>query len=392
MATPEIASGRRVPRRFLAVLSAALLSTIIIVTGTIFFLSKGLPEESAETLQFPASGFNFAFGSGNPSGDIMRVEHFADGYALLSSGPVSIQADEYRVLGYAWLPTDMPEETAFFWRRADDPQNVLRTDITVPGTQLIDLSTELQWSGEIVEFGFLLAGENGKPVEVGPVSLIPDSLNNRLQLAWKAWVSFEEWSQQSINFLHGGDDRQILALPLLVVAWLILSLLFIWLFQLYRSNSGPGKLPIIAVMLFLLAWMFLDVRWATNNLKQIQLSLATQWQASEQQRLGNGLDGDLYQYVLRLKSSVLATENARILIIGEKDAVYYQLRAKYHLLPHSAHVASRFPKNVKPETLDFVIFFGEPASIIQVPGWNQSWQLSLIQVDRGEWGGVYRVK
>lgn len=380
-------------RRLSTLLVPVLLATVLVILGVFLFLSKGLPEESAETLHYPAAGLGFAFGSGSPSGDIMRVEQFSDGYALVTSGRVSIQAEKFRVVNYSWLPPQVPQEAAFFWRRVDDPQNVSRIDLTAPGTQFMDLSTKPQWSGEIIEFGFLLAGENGKPVEVGAVSLIPDSMTIRLQLTWNAWTSFEEWSQQSINFLNGAGNRQILALPLLVATWLILILLFIWVFQLFRSEAQPGKLPKMATMLFLLAWMLLDIRWVTNNLEQAKLSLTKRWQASEPQRLSNGLDGDLYQYVQRLKSSVLGDQSARILIIGDGSAAdYYLLRTKYHLLPHSAHVTGHFAKELKPETLDFVIFFGEPASIVKVRGWNQSWQRSLSLVDRGEWGEVYRIK
>jgi len=388
MVTTDMTSRKQVS----SVAAPLLLATILVIVGTVFFLSKGLPEESAETLQYPVSGFNFAFGGGSPSGDIMRVQQFSDGYALLTNGSVSIQAEKYRVLEFSWQPSQLPEEAAFFWRRADYPNIVSRTDITAPGNQLIDLSTVPQWSGEIIEFGFLLAGEYGKPVEVGAVSLIPDSLGMRLQLSWKAWTSFEAWSQQSINFLNGGDYRPVVALPLVVASWLILSVLIIWIFQFFSSESRAGKLPMMATLLFLLAWMLLDIRWVTNNLEQTRLSLTTQWKSTEQQRLESGLDGEVYQYVQRLKASVLGTQKARILIIGEKDGAYFQLRAKYHLLPHSAHVVSRFPKKLKPANLDYVMFFGEPASIVKVQGWNPSWQRSLTLADRGAWGAVYRVE
>lgn len=378
--------------RLSTILVSVLLATIFVTLGTVLFLSKALPGKETEALHYPANGFGFAFGSGKPAGEIMRVQQFSDGYALLTKGPVSIQAEEYRVLAFAWQPFQLPEEAAFFWRRADDPENVSRTEITASGAQLIDLSTIPQWSGEIIEFGFLLAGEYGKPVEVGAVSLIPDSLGMRLRLSWKAWTSFEAWSQQSINFLNGGDYRPVVAFPLVVATWLALSLLFIWAFQFFRSELYPGKLPMMATLFFVLAWMLLDIRWAVNNLEQIRLSLATQWQSSEHQRLESGLDGEVYQYVQRLKASVLGAQKARILIIGDKDGAYYQLRAKYHLLPHSAHVVSRFPNNLKPENIDFVMFFGDPASIAKVQGWNPSWQHSLTLADRGAWGAVYRVR
>ena len=393
MKTRKQARGKRDPRRFFLLITAALLAAILVASGTLIYLSGSLPEKTGDTFQQPAAGFNFAFGSGNPSGDLMLVDQFADGYALLSSGRVNIQADNYRVLSYTWVPPQMLQEAAFFWRRAVDPQNVTRTDITIPGNRLIDLSAEPEWQGEVIEFGFLLAGDNGKAVEIGEVSLIPDSLNIRLQLAWKAWITFEEWSQQSINFLHGGDFRQVVALPLLVVAWLVLTLLFMWLFQRFETNRESRSMLTIAVMLFLVSWMLLDIRWATNNLKQISLSLDSYLQKDEQQRLSSALDGEIYQYVQRLKSTLLGNQNARILIVGDENAIdYYTSRAKYHLLPHSAHVTGRFAKELAPENIDFVLFFGDPANIVNMPGWNRGWQMALAKIDSGKWGAVFRVK
>ncbi|RLA51203.1 MAG: hypothetical protein DRQ98_11825, partial [Gammaproteobacteria bacterium] len=82
-----------------------------------------------------------------------------------------------------------------------------------------------------------------------------------------------------------------------------------------------------------------------------------------------------------------------ILILGDENAIdYYLLRAKYHLLPHSVNVVGRLPKKLVPENLNFVIFFGQPAGITKVRGWKPSWQKSLVQVDQGEWGVVYRVE
>ena len=389
MAAPESTRRSGAPPRLSALVTAAILAIITVVTGTIIFLTKDLPKESANTLQYPATELKFAFGSGSSSQDMMQVNEFANGYALLTSGPVSIQATNQRVLRYTWLPPQMPQEAAFFWRVADDPQNVLRTEITARGTHLIDLSTEPKWQGEITEIGFLVAGDNGEPVQVGETTLLPDSLKIRLHLAWRAWVSFEEWSQQSINFLYGGDYRQVIALPLLVTLWLFFTLFILWLFQRFGKGIGSRQPLMIAGMLYLLAWVLLDLRWTSNNIRQVQVSLG---QTNEQQRLSSDLDGEIYQYVQRLKSTVLGSQNARILIIGDESAIdYYLLRAKYHLLPHSVNVAGNFAKELAPKSLDFVIFFGQPTSITKVPGWNKTWQQSLVKVDSGNWGAVYRI-
>jgi len=374
-------------------LISALLAVLVVVAGTVAFLSKGLPDQSGETLKYPATNLKFAFGSGHPAADRMLVDEFANGYALLSSGPVSIQAGQQRVLSYTWLPPKMPQEAAFFWRRSSDAQNVLKTEITAAGTHFIDLATEPDWQGEITEFGFLIAGVNGEAVEIGETILIPDSLDTRLQLSWRAWMTFEEWSQQSINFIQGGDYRQIVSLPLLVTSWLLITILLFWLFTRFGKTIGTRQLLITAGLISLLTWVLLDIRWSANNLRQIRLSFHMQSQTADQQRASIDLDGKIYQYIQRLKSEVLGEQPVRILILGDENAIdYYLLRAKYHLLPHSVNVTGRLAKELAPESLDFVIFFGQPGGITKARGWNPSWQKSLVQIDQGEWGVVYRVE
>jgi hypothetical protein len=381
-------SKRNINSIMRAVISA-LLSAALVIAGTILYLGKDLSEFNVPSYKFPASEFAFTLGSGHPEAELAVIDNRANGYALLSSGPVRVQADNFRALRYNWRVAHRNKEAAFFWRQKNSINTVSRTEIRNSGNRILDLSTQANWYGEIVEFGFLVGDET---IAIGPMALEPDSLQLRLQMMWQGWTTFEEWSQQSVHFLQGGDYDQIISLPPLVTAWLFLTIILTWLAFRLGGNDFSRVLVTSTVVFFLIAWMILDIRWTANNLKQVRLSLETQWQADEEQRSRIDLDGDLYQYVQQLKFSVLGAQNARILIIGEKDAAYYQLRAKYHLLPHSVHVASRFPNNLKPENLDFVMFFGEPSSIANVRGWNKSWQRSLTLADRGAWGAVYRVK
>ena len=92
---------------------AALLSLAVVVTAMVIFLSRDLPGVSTEPLSYPATDFKLVFGTGHPNEERMVVDGFANGYALLSSGPLSIQADAFRILRYTWLPPEMPQEAAF---------------------------------------------------------------------------------------------------------------------------------------------------------------------------------------------------------------------------------------------------------------------------------------
>ena len=141
-------------------------------------------------------------------------------------------------------------------------------------------------------------------------------------------------------------------------------------------------------VLFLAAWMLLDIRWTINSFRQARVMLQT----LSQTPLNSNLDGEIQQYVQRLKADILGNKPARILIIGDESAIdYYLLRAKYHLLPHSVDVAGHFNKELSPQSLNFVIFFGPPGGIAKVPGWSPSWRKALLEVDRTDLGVVYRV-
>jgi hypothetical protein len=380
------------PEKTLLTLFAAILLALSLVSlTTVIFLSKDLPKQTTETLDYPTSKFTFAFGSGQQGDKNMLVDEFDNGYALLSSGPVSINAGDHHILRYTWLPSQWPREAAFFWRRSADAQNVIRTEIATPGARLIDLSVEPDWRGEITEFGFLVAGENGETIEIGSALLLPESLKTRLQLTWQAWTTFEGWSQQSINFIYGGDVRQIVSLPLFISGCLFTTLLLLWVFSRFGSIISSRQFFTIAGLVLLSAWMVLDIRWSANNLRQIQLSYQKQWPNENQQGHSTELDADLQRYIDRLKNEVLGDKPARILILGDENAAdYYLLRAKYHLLPHSIDVSRNIPEKLLPESLDFIIFFGQPAGITKVHGWNPGWKNVLTDIDHGDWGVVYR--
>ncbi len=379
-------------QKFAQILISALFAMALVLAATFVFLAKGLPDETVDPLKHPSLKFNFGFGSGKISEDQILINKFANGYALLTSGPMSIQANSFRVLRFTWRPVDPVQEAAFFWRRNDDPENVIRTDITTPGFNLKDLTTETDWRGEITEFGFLIAAKPGETVKIGKISLESDSLRNRLQLTWHAWTVFEEWSQKSINFLNGGGSHQLVSLSVLVIAWLIVTISLLCLLSMFDKKIDLRQIAVASSILFLAGWILLDFRWTSNNLQQIQRSLQSHMRADDQQNLNTTLVGEIYHYAERLKSDILGDKAARILIIGDENVVdYYMLRAKYHLLPHSVNIARQFSRQAVANPLDFVLFFGQPGEIINVPGWNQGWQQALSEVESGDWGVVYRV-
>jgi hypothetical protein len=249
-------------------LLAALVSALIVISGTLVFLSRELPEEAADPVLIEAVKLKFVMGSGRPQGQQMLVEDFKDGYALLSSGPVSIQAEKHRLLTVNWDPLDNEDVPKFFWRRKSDPQNVLQIPIFNPGTEVIRLWLNPDWRGEISEFGFLFPSREGSAIALGPSTLDSDNLISHLRLVWRSWTTFEPWSMKSVNFITGGGVDPAVPLPAVLAAWFVLSLLILSLSAMLTGNPDLRNLILSSVIFFLTAWILLDLRWATNNIRR----------------------------------------------------------------------------------------------------------------------------
>jgi len=369
---------------------ATLVAALLVIAGSIGQLAWDLPKDPATARYFAAPELNFVMGAGDADGDRVTVDQFSDGYALLSSGPISLHAQDYRFVLLAFESPLGGSVPIFFWRSSDAPGELVRLPVREQGPVLIDLSGQPGWRGEISEFGFLFE-EAGTAYSVGPVALEPDRLGLRLQLTWGSWTAFERWSQKSINFLQGGQPEQPLRLPLILTAWLALTMILNWLFS-RRLGGDPARLWAGAAVVFLAAWMVLDVRWTANSIRQAGQTLETYGSASDDERLGRGPDGIVYGLISRLKADVLPLEPARILIVGDEQALeYYLQRAKYHLLPHSVYATRRFPTNPQPSSLDYVIFLGQADGMRGIRGWGPSWEVSLRLVDRSELAQVFAV-
>jgi hypothetical protein len=356
------------------------------------WLASDLPEQSGNPRQFAAEDFTVVMGSGRPENGRIIIEEFANGHALLSSGPISVPAQQYRVVRVLLDLTEKSMTATLFWRRSDAAGDLTQRKIGESGQVVIDLAGDPDWRGQVSEFGLLLQTDDEAPISVGAASLEPDSLALRLELTWRGWTAFEGWTQKSINFLQGGRANPSVPLPLVVMAWAAATLLITWLVEVVRRTARSRKMVWPAVLILLAGWMALDVRWTANSLRQSHRMLAN-WNLDENQRLERGLDGSVFREMKRLKDEVLSRQISRVLLVGDETAIDYMLlRAKYHLLPHSTHVTRRLSAGLKAENLDYVIFLGSPGGIRTVSGWAPELLEELKPVDVRELSTVYEVR
>jgi len=383
----------RSPLNLLRLMTAALIAAVIVAAGTVAYLSGGLPPDTAGVEQFPAAAFEFRLGSGAPAGDRMIIDAFSDGYALLSSGPVKLSATHYRFLRLRLDREENAEVPTLFWRRGQTPDALNQLDITDTGTVLIDLSATPDWSGEIVEFGFLFreAGTEAATL-IGPVTFEPDSLIERLHLTWTGWTALEVWSQKSVNFLHGGKPVQPVRLPVLLVFWIAVTLVGFWTLERLYGSPDCRRLLLGAAVVYAVAWTVLDLRWTVNSVRQSAHTLEKYRGASEDQKLALGLDRHIYRFVSRLKTNVLPDKPTRILITASENALdYYLLRSKYHLLPHSTYVSRTLPATLDASSLDYLIYFGSAHELESMDRWAEHWAPYVRLVDQEEDAVVFQL-
>ena len=313
------------------------------------------------------------------------ADGFQDGIILLSSGPVSINANAQKLLrldlqidkNLAW-----PEEApAFYWRRKGMESVVSR--VTLDGAPLVDLSVSKDWKGVITEVGFLFLEHGGEPAKLGEVSLEGRSFASSIRLLPVEWFEFEPWSQRSGNFLFGGAPGQKPSLTLLLVAWAALAILILAVAG--RKTSAQTVSAIACLFLFL--WMLADLRWTANRARQMGLSLESLTSQTVEERISASELGKFYPWVSRVRGEFIGPDPARVLLVLDPaQNKYFGLRSKYQLLPHSVNVVKGLDESMLNRGVDYVIFLGQfGAGISEQPSREEILQRAMALPVADEW-------
>ena len=344
--------------------AAPLLSLLLAVTGVMLWLSEN-NNESQRSIQ---PELQFVMGAGAREGPEIRIDRYQQGFALLSSGAVDLNAAAYPFLDIELTSArfeDPDLAPAFFWRQAASPDVVHRQ--TLEGNGLLSLAGNKSWSGAISEFGLLIPQIEDASPGIRQFALETATLPNRWERAWRGWLAYEPWSLRSINFIWGGADQQELWLPPLVLIWALLT----WL--LWFAMRGIPKQQGLAMgaMVWLAAWMVLDLRWTANGARQLVRTALPAWSMNDRERLASAPDGPISDMLDALGQPDHASNFQRVLVVGDAyDFVYFLQRAKYHLLPHSGRVVDKLDRRFLETDLDYVIFIGDYAG---GKSWAETW-------------------
>ena len=376
-----------------AIAAAALGSALLVAGGLVLATWRTLPGAASEPLSFSPMQLRFALGSGSQGPDELTISGFANGFALVTTGPVEVDAGALSLLRYSTASGDGQPPAAFFWRPAGNPNDVVRLDLPAAEGRL-DLSTAAGWGGRVIELGFLFPQPDGGTARLGSFSLEAPGLASSLGSMAEGWFRFEPWTQKSVNFLYGGERGPDWPLPVVLAIWLLLAAILMWL----PARRLPGFWPMSLGVLALSAWMVLDVRWTVNSYRLAYGTVEDFSGRSEHERLLAGLDGALYGYIDQIKQQHLGDEPARILLVhsGEGSIDFLAKRARYHLLPHSVMLSDRLGEQHVRDELAYVLFVDNFAGLTrqQIFGrlpMHDAWRARLTPVSASALGLLFSV-
>jgi hypothetical protein len=338
----------------LAVPSVAVVVLMLIVGCVAVEMGWLGPQDGSDRLRADSKG---------PLASVGRGQLGKDGYLLeISPGGTTAVAAWTRVPpGFAALslvrcdcvPRRADAGLYVLWRRADHPDKtfIARIEHELGETQLLDLSGNPDWTGEIIGIAVALRGYPGDVVLIRGIDVQKNTVGNRLSTEIRGWVTFRPWDGQSINLtIIGARDRAVSPVLLMAIAiglgWLAAS----------RIRPPRSVATLVVVSIVLIGWVGLDVRWQLDLLAKYRATMEQFGGGPIEERWRRGPDGDIYALAAAVKREIRDPAQ-RVFVFG--DEPYSRGRAAYHLLPLMVHydpVAGALPSAqfIRPGDLIFL--------------------------------------
>jgi hypothetical protein len=289
---------------------------------------------AAERKTYDARSLAVAVGHGALDGDALVVTPGdASGTIIVTVG-VALRAADYR--GIAWNVTGLPAgtEARLLWRSEFTPGRTFTLEIPVEADRLAPVvaSRDPNWIGPLNGLAVALRVPTGESVRIAGVTADPMTLSSQIAGRIRDWTTFEAWSGASINTVVGGDDLQELPLPaLLGLAVLLSTAAAVALARWYPHWTGSA-LPMALALMFVAAWLVLDVRWQWNLARQVVVTARTYAGLDWRAKHVAAEDGPLFEFIEKVRAKLPVTP-ARVFMVA--DAHYFRGRGAYHLYPHN---------------------------------------------------------
>ncbi len=162
-------------------------------------------------------------------GGVANNEFIVSGTDASGQAYVAITTD-LRARDYAaitWDAHNVPADADvhFLWRTDYAPRKIFSAPVTVEAGRLLPivLANDAGWLGHVTGIGLAIRGTLAQPFAISGVAAKPSGAVGILQDRAREWLGFERWRGTSINTIVGGDDVQLLPLPLLLAGSIALA-------------------------------------------------------------------------------------------------------------------------------------------------------------------------
>ena len=324
------------------------LSLVITLILSLGYLLLSHPRTTGERETFTGSDTSIVIGAGRLAGDVGIIDSFKNNTAIVSSGPVSLDASRLQLLR---LRTEGSRDghVTFFWRNGTTPQDLHSTEITGPGIRWVDLGSLVAWSGHITELGLVFYADGDNPAEMHFLELAPSSLQLQLRKLAHDWSQTSLWSQQSSNWIPAGSSDSLLPLPILMACWVLFTVILVAALRWNGHRCYPAVLACALV-----AWILLDLRWTVTRLGQASNTMS-EYPFASASFLEFGDDEITHKLVSNARTTIHHPEK-RTVVMGESSNMGFQLqRAKYHALPARMYFHEGSLNNLPTHISDYVL-------------------------------------
>jgi len=282
---------------------------------------------------------------------------------------VDIVAAERPILRYRVSSFPSTMELALVFRRADAPGDTFSTTLTTPRGEVgtIDLSTEREWRGRIVEVGFAAyaVAQSAPPATAfAPYRLLDATFES---LSWRGafgatateWFGRRYWALMSMSAL-GPDAPRVRArsLILFAAAGLAGSVALAGLLGGWRER----RLLRFAVVAAVCAWVALDLRWLLSLADRHAGTRAAYAGRDWRQRQELQPDREVAAAAARVRAE-LGDRLAQIRLVVDAPSDYERARLVYHLLPANVAPINLFVFGPKNYPGVYVVLYGRDPSV-----------------------------
>lgn len=248
-----------------------------------------------------------------------------------------IEAAHYRfvdIRGRGEFPSGGME---FVWRVQGAETTVRKAEVVVFGGRIVPLTlgTVDGWSGKVVGLGLIAKGDFRQPFLVESIELRPSWVGTTIDTLFAQWLEFEPWDGGSIHFMAGGNPSLKHPLPrFLGIAFVAAIGIYLLLIVLGHTRFDRKTALVIA----LLGWAVIDVRWQLNLLRQLDMTRVQYAGKSWEDKRLAAEDGELFAFMREAKAKI-GDAPAHVYVFSDQE--FDRVRGAYHLYPKNVSVQPR---------------------------------------------------